>query len=77
MTGRVTMRNISRWTLQGGSYPHDTTLFQHGAALDNTLLGVFRTHLLERKSVYIIAGDEVVRSKSGSHTYGLSRFFPH
>ncbi len=35
----------------------------------------FRTHLLDQKSVHILAGDEVVRNKDGNCTYGLSRFF--
>ena len=35
----------------------------------------FSTYLLDRESTYILAGDETVVSKSGSSTYGLSRFF--
>ena len=35
----------------------------------------FRTHLFDPESVYLLAGDETVVSKSGDSTYGLSRFF--
>ena len=75
MTGRVTMLNISRWTLQGGSYRTIQRFFNTVLPWTTLFWMFFRTHLLDRKSVYIIAGDEVVRSKSGAHTYGLSRFF--
>ncbi|MDE0313903.1 MAG: transposase [Candidatus Poribacteria bacterium] len=39
------------------------------------MLAVFRIHLLDRKSDYILVGDEAIRPKSGERTYGLSRFF--
>ena len=75
MTGRVSMRNISRWTSQGGSYRTIQRFF-------NTLLPwatlcwvFFRTHLFDPESAYILAGDETVVSKTGTSTYGLSRFF--
>ena len=35
----------------------------------------FRTHLFNPESVYLLAGDETIVSKSGDSTYGLSRFF--
>ena len=75
MTGRVTMLNISRWTGQGGSYRTGQRFFNTVLPWTKLFWVFFRTHLLDRQGVYIIAGDEVVRSKSGDHTYGLSRFF--
>ena len=69
------MRNISRWTSKGGSY-------RTVQRLDNTLIPwgslcwvFFRTHLFDRESVYLLAGDESIVAKSGDDTYGLSRFF--
>lgn len=35
----------------------------------------FRKHLFRANEVYLLAGDEVVVSKSGKKTYGLDRFF--
>ena len=75
MTGGVTMRNISRWTCQGGSYRTIQRFY-------NTLLpwGIlswmfFRAHLFDPEDIYLLAGDESIIGKSGDKTYGLSRFF--
>jgi putative transposase len=35
----------------------------------------FRKNLFRANELYLLAGDEVVVSKSGKHTYGLDRFF--
>ncbi|MEO7908511.1 MAG: transposase [Roseiflexaceae bacterium] len=35
----------------------------------------FRTHLLQRDDVSLLAGDETVVTKAGKHTHGLDRFF--
>ncbi len=75
MTGRVTMLNISRWTLKGGSYRTIQRFFNTVLPWTTMCWTFFRTHLLDHESVYILAGDEVVRSKDGKCTYGLSRFF--
>ena len=75
MTGRVTMRNISRWTSKGGSY-RTIQRFYNTVLPWGTLCWVFfRTHLFDPESVYLLAGDETVVPKSGDHTQGLSRFF--
>ena len=75
MTGRVTMLNISRWTLKGGSYRTGQRFFNTVLPWTTMCWTFFRTHLLDHNSVYILAGDEVVRNKDGKCTYGLSRFF--
>ena len=75
MTGRVSMRNIARWTSKGGSY-RTIQRFLNTVLPWGTLCWVFfRTHLFDPESVYLLAGDETVVSKSGDSTYGLSRFF--
>ena len=77
MTGRVTMLNISRWTSKGGSYRTIQRFFNTVLPWTTMCWTFIRTHLLDHKGVYILAGDEVVRNKDRKCTYGLSRFFPH
>ena len=75
MTGDVTLRNISRWTSQGGSY-RTIQRFYNTLVPWGTLCWVFfREHLFDPDDVYLLAGDETVVPKSGTHTYGFSRFF--
>ena len=75
MTGQVTMRNISRWTSEGGSYRTVQRFFNTVIPWGSVYWVFFRTYLFDRESAYILAGDETVVSKSEESTYGLSRFF--
>jgi len=75
LTGSVTLRNISRWTPQGGSY-RTIQRFYNTLIPWGTLCWVFfRTHLFDPDAVYLFAGDETLVPKSGDKTHGLSRFF--
>ncbi len=75
MSGRVTMLGISRWAGIGGSY-RTMLRFFHTVIPWATLFWLFfRKHLFRVNEVYLLAGDEVVVSKSGKKTYGLDRFF--
>ncbi|WP_341531530.1 transposase (plasmid) [Nostoc sp. UHCC 0302] len=75
MSGRVTMLGISRWAGVGGSY-RTMLRFFHTVIPWATLFWLFfRKHLFRGNEVYLLAGDEVVISKSGKQTYGLDRFF--
>jgi putative transposase len=75
MSGRVSMLGISRWTGGGGSY-RTILRFFHTVIPWATLFWLFfRKHLFRANEVYLLAGDEVVISKSGKQTYGLDRFF--
>jgi len=75
MSGRVTMLGISRWAGVGGSY-RTMLRFFHTVIPWATLFWLFfRKHLFRANEVYLLAGDEVVVSKSGKKTYGLDRFF--
>jgi len=75
MSGRTTMLGISRWTDSGGSY-RTMLRFFHTVIPWATLFWLFfRKHLWRKDEVYLLAGDEVVVSKSGKQTYGLDRFF--
>ena len=75
MTGRVSMRNLSRWTSKGGSYRTVQRFFNTVLPWSKLSWIFFRTYLLDTESPYILAGDETVVSKSGDSTYGVSRFF--
>lgn len=75
MTGRVTMLGISRWAGKGGSY-RTIQRFCYRPKNWSTLMWVFfRTHCFRPSESYAIAGDEVVTTKSGKHTYGVDWFF--
>ncbi len=75
MTGRVTMLGISRWTGDGGSYRTIQRFFTTVVPWAALFWLFFRTHLLQRDDVYLLAGDETVVTKAGKHTHGLDRFF--
>ncbi len=75
MTGRVTMLNISRWTSKGGSYRTLQRFFNTVLPWPTLFWVFFRTHLLDRESEFIIAGDETIKPKTGLKTFGLDRFF--
>jgi putative transposase len=69
------MQGISRWTGKGGSY-RTIQRFFHSPKNWPTLMWVFfHTHCFCPQERYGIAGDEVVTTKSGKHTYGVDWFF--
>ena len=75
MSGRVTMLGISRWAGKGGSYPTVQRFFYTPLPWPILFWPFFCCHCLRRIHTYLIAGDEVVVTKSGKKTYGLGRFF--
>ena len=75
MTGRVTMRGLSRWSGQGGSYRTIQRFFNAHMSWDRLQWVLIRHHLLEPDDVILMGGDEVVVTKSGKQTHGLDRFF--
>jgi len=75
MTGRVTMLGMSRWTDKGGSYRTVQRFFSTAIPWAWVFWLFFRHHLFNPDDVYLLAGDEVVVSKSGKKTHGLDRFF--
>jgi putative transposase len=75
MTGRVTMRGLSRWTERGGSDRTLQRLFNTTLSWGQVHWLVIRQHLLGDETQWLLAGDEVVVSKSGKKTQGLDRFF--
>jgi hypothetical protein len=75
MTGRVTMRGISRWTNKGGSYRTLQRFFSTRMSWLTLQWVLMRQHLLDPGDTIFAAGDHVVVTKSGKKTYGLDRFF--
>ena len=75
MSGRVTMRGLSRWSGKGGSYRTIQRFF-------NTTLNwcqlnwlLLRHHVWDADDVVLMSGDHVGVTKAGKMTYGLDRFF--
>ena len=75
MSGRVTMLGLSRWAGEGGSYRTVQRWFYTAIPWLQVFVRFFRQHLFSADDVYILAGDEVVVTKAGKHTFGLDRFF--
>lgn len=75
MSGRVTMLGISRWSEKGGSYRSIQRFFNRKLLWQEIQWCLIRDHLLDADDVYLLAGDEVVVTKSGKKSYGLDRFF--
>ena len=75
MTGRVTMLGISRWAGKGGSYRTVQRFFYTVIPWAMLFWLFFRRHVFNAADEYLLAGDEVVVSKAGKHTYGLGHFF--
>lgn len=73
--GRVTMRGLSRWTDEGGSYRTIQRVFATALPWASLFWLFFRAHLFAPDDVYVLAGDEVVVTKAGKQTHGLDRFF--
>ena len=75
MTGRVTMRGISRWAGKGGSYRTIQRFFTTGLSWATLPWVLIRHQLLEPDDVIVMGGDDVVVTKSGKQTHGLDRVF--
>jgi putative transposase len=75
MTGRITQLGLSRWTHTGGSY-RTIQRFFHTQIDWTRVQWLFFEHFLFRPdTLYLLAGDESVVSKSGKHTFGIGWFF--
>jgi hypothetical protein len=75
ISGRVTMKGLSRWSGKGGSYRTIQRWFHtplNWLQLNGLLI---RHYLWDGDDVILMSGDHVVVSKSGKTTHGLDRFF--
>jgi len=72
---QATMLGLSRWTEKGGSYRTLQRLYQ--SKMDWAVLHwqLIKAHLIESDGSYLLAGDDVVVSKSGKQTHGVGRFY--
>src|SRR5262245_26198471 len=75
MSGRVTMRGLSRWSNKGGSYRTIQRFFNTRLNWCHLQWLLIRQHLLDIDEVVVMSGDYVVVTKAGKTTYGLDRFF--
>jgi hypothetical protein len=75
MSGRVTMRGLSRWSDRGGSYRTIQRFFNTSLSWCHLQGLLIRQHLLDADDVVLMSGDHVVVTKAGKTTYGLDRFF--
>src|SRR5262249_40661027 len=75
MSGRVTMRGLSRWSDKGGSYRTLQRFFNTSLRWCHLQWLLIRQHLLDADEVIVMSGDYVVVTKAGKTTYGLDRFF--
>jgi putative transposase len=75
MSGRITMLGLSRWSGKGGSYRTIQRFFNTVMPWPTLMWEFFRYHCWRQSDTYLLVGDEVVVSKAGKETYGLSRFF--
>src|SRR6058998_434483 len=75
ISGRVTMRGLSRWSGKGGSYRTIQRFFNTSVNWCHLNWLLIRHHVLDADDVVLMSGDHVVVTKSGKTTYGLERFF--
>jgi putative transposase len=75
ISGRVTMKGLSRWSDKGGSYRTIQRVFNTPLNWLQLNWLLIRHHLWEADDVALMSGDHVVVTKSGKSTHGLDRFF--
>lgn len=75
MVGRITMRGISRWTEDGGSYRTIQRLFNTEIDWSQLMVTFVAIWFADAEDVFLLAGDETVVTKAGKQTHGLDRFF--
>ena len=70
MSGRVTMRGLSRWSGKGGSYRTIQRFFNASLNWCHLNWLLIRHHVLDADDVVLMSGDHVVVTKAGKMTYG-------
>jgi hypothetical protein len=76
ISGRVTMKGLSRWSSKGGSYRTIQRWFKTPLNWLQLNWFLIRHHLWDGDDVALMSGDHVVVTKSGKTTHGSDRFFP-
>jgi DDE superfamily endonuclease len=62
---QATMLGLSRWTEKGGSYRTLQRFYQSKINWAQLHWQIIKAHLLSSEGLYLLAGDDVVVSKSG------------
>jgi putative transposase len=75
MTGRITMRGLSRWADKGGSYRTIHRFYHSPLRWAQIQWTFFKELLWNSTAEHLLVGDEVVVDKAGQETFGLGRFF--
>lgn len=75
LSGRVTMKGLSRWSSKGGSYRTIQRLFNTPLNWLQLNWLLIHHYLWDADDVALMSGDHVVVTKSGKTTHGLDRFF--
>jgi putative transposase len=75
ISGRVTMKGLSRWSGKGGSYRTIQRWFNTPLNWLQLNWFLIRHHVWDGDEVALMSGDHVVVTKSGKTTHGLDRFF--
>ena len=70
MSGRVTMRGLSRWSGKGGSYRTIQRFFNTSLTWCQLNWLLLRYHVWDADDVVLMSGDHVVVTKAGKITYG-------
>jgi putative transposase len=70
ISGRVTMKGLSRWSGPGGSDRTIQRLFTTSVPWCQLNWLLIRHHLWDANDVVLMSGDHVVVTKSGQTTYG-------
>jgi putative transposase len=71
----VALLGLSRWTEKGGSYRTVQRFFKEHIDWPTLRWQLIKQHLQGVNGIYLLAGDEVVVTKSGKETHGLGIFF--
>lgn len=75
LSGRVTMRGLSRWAGKGGSDRTIQRFFNTSLNWCQLNWRLIRHHVWDADDVVLMSGDHVVVTKAGKMTSGLDRFF--
>ncbi|VAW31367.1 COG3385: FOG: Transposase and inactivated derivatives [hydrothermal vent metagenome] len=75
MAGHITMRGISRWTEEGGSYRTIQRLFNMKIDWSQLMVTFVAIWFADVEDIFLLVGDETVVTKAGKQTHGLDRFF--
>jgi len=70
LSGRVTMRGLSRWSGKGGSYRTSQRFFHASVHWGHLHWLLMRHHGLDADDGVVMSGAHVVVTKAGKMTYG-------